>query len=99
MPEASRDRSLGTFGKNMKATRENTRIMRPTLILAGAIWVNSVILIALFAFAFFVYGLGAFSGPLAALPLTFGFSLFVAIRLTQRYRQGIPFNDERKRNR
>jgi len=95
MPKASRDRSLGTFGKNkMNTTRADSHIMRPTLILAGLAWINSAILISVFFFLLIAYGMNTFAGPLAFLLLAIGFSVLVAIKLSKRYKQGIPFNDD-----
>jgi len=95
MPEASRDRSLGTFGRNkMNTTRADARIMRPTLILAGLAWINSAIGIFVFFFLLIAYGMNTFEPSLAFLPLAIGFSVFVAIQLSKRYKQGIPFNDD-----
>ena len=78
----------------MNTTRADARIMRPTLILAALAWINSASGISVFFFLLIVHGMNTFEGSLAFLPLAIGFSVFVAIQLTKRYKQGIPFSDD-----
>jgi len=78
----------------MNTTPADARIMRPTLILAGLAWISSAIGISGFFFLLITYGMNIFEPSLAFLPLAIGFSVFVAIQLSKRYKQGVPFNDD-----
>jgi len=93
-PEASGDWSSGTFGKETKLSITNSLAMWPTLIIAGCLWCNSLLLIVVFAFALWNRAIDPFSGHASLITLTLGFSLYMPIRMTRKYRQGIPFNQE-----